>query len=57
MDKNCSCEKKSDTLVRLEAMLAAFHAGQFTAPNRDPKKGTPKHDYKNMPEDTIYASL
>lgn len=57
MDRKESFERSSDAVVRLEAMLAAFHAGKFVSPNLDKKNGTPKRDYENMPEDTIYASL
>ncbi len=57
MFKKDSCEKRSETRVRLEAMLAAFEAGKFTSPNLDKKNGIPKRDFKDMPEDTIYASL
>lgn len=57
MFKKDSSENRSETRVRLEAMLAAFEAGKFTSPNLDKKNGIPKRDFKDMPDDTIYATL
>ncbi|EJE8558413.1 hypothetical protein M0357_005109 [Vibrio harveyi] len=49
---------KTKAVVRLEAMIAAFHAGKLTSLNKDPEKSTSEHvNYDHMSEDTVYASL
>ncbi len=47
----------NSAIARLETMLEAQKAGKFTSPNRKLGGSIPKRDFKDMPDDTIYASL
>lgn len=49
--------KKSQTMIRLESMLKAFEAGKLKTVNGHKDGQIPKRDFKNMPNNTVYASL
>ncbi len=57
MNTKQSFDTETMAVDRLEAMIAAFKAGKLSAPNTDPKKSTPKLNFDDMPEDTLYAHL
>ncbi|MDE1210792.1 hypothetical protein [Vibrio aestuarianus] len=58
MNTKQTLDTESKAVRRLEAMIAAFHAGSFELPNKSAKKSTSEHvNYDDMPEDTVYAYL
>lgn len=49
-----SLDNNSKVVGRLEAMIEAFHNGDFELPN---KINSENVNYEDMPEDTVYAYL